>query len=130
MRAGACETVTAMDERIRFIEHKGQQILLLDFSLATASQMLSLLTQVQITVAQQDPKSVLILADYTGAEIDHKVVMKIKEVLTLDRPFVKKAAWLGTEHMHATIENLHMFSRRETVTFTTQEAALEWLVEQ
>jgi hypothetical protein len=119
-----------MDERIRFIEHKGRQILLLDFSLATASQMLSLLTRVQTTVAQQDPKSVLILADYTGAEIDHKVVMKIKEVLTLDRPFVKKAAWLGTEHMHATIENLHMFSRRETVTFTTQEAALEWLVEQ
>jgi hypothetical protein len=130
MRAGARETVIGMDERIRFIEHKGQQILLLDFSLATASQMLSLLTRVQTTVAQQDPKSVLILADYTGAEIDHKVVMKIKEVLTLDRPFVKKAAWLGTEHMHATIENLHMFSRRETVTFTTQEAALEWLVEQ
>lgn len=40
-----------MDERIRFIEHKGKPILLLDFSLATAPQMLPLLVQVQTTVA-------------------------------------------------------------------------------
>jgi hypothetical protein len=88
-----------VDERIRFIEHKGKQILFLDFSLATALQMLPLLQRVQTTVAQHGPKSVLILADYEGAEIDGKVAMKIKEVLALDRPFVKKAAWLGTEHI-------------------------------
>jgi hypothetical protein len=118
-----------MDERIRFIEHKGKQILLLDFSLATASQMIPLLMQVRTTVAQQEPKSVLVLANYQGAEIDHNVAMKIKEVLALDRPFVKKAAWLGTEHIpHALSENFHIFSQRETATFKTREEALEWLV--
>jgi hypothetical protein len=61
-----------VDDRIRFIEHKGKQILLLDFSHATAPQMLSLLMHVRTTVAQHEPKSVLILADYEGAEIDHK----------------------------------------------------------
>jgi hypothetical protein len=40
-----------MDERIRFIEHKGKQILLLDFSLATAPQMIPILMRVQTTVA-------------------------------------------------------------------------------
>jgi hypothetical protein len=40
-----------MDERIRFIEHKGKQILLLDFSLATAQQMIPLLTEVRTAVA-------------------------------------------------------------------------------
>jgi hypothetical protein len=118
-----------MDERIRFIEHKGKQILLLDFSRATASQMLLLLMQVQTTVAQHGPRSVLVLANYQGAQIDHKVAMKIKEVLALDRPFVKKAAWLGTEHIpHVLSENFHIFSQRETVTFKTREEALEWLV--
>jgi hypothetical protein len=112
-----------MDERIRFIEHKDKQILLLDFSLATATQMLPLLLQ--------GPKSVLVLANYEGAEIDHKVAMKIKEVLALDRPFVKKAAWLGTEHIpHALSENFHIFSQRETATFKTREEALEWLVQE
>jgi hypothetical protein len=117
------------EERIRFIEHQSKQILLLDFSLATASQMLPLLAQVRTTVAQQGPKSVLILADYQGAEIDNSVLIKIKEVIALDRPFVKKAAWLGTEHIpHALIENVPIFSQRETTTFKTREEALEWLV--
>jgi hypothetical protein len=118
-----------MDERIRFVEHKGKRILLLDFSCATAPEMLPLLMQVQTTVAQQRPKSVLVLADYLGAEVDHRVAIRIKEVLALDRPFVKKAAWLGTEHIpHALIENFHIFSQRETATFKTREEALEWLV--
>ena len=67
--------------------------------------------------------------NYVGAEIDHEVAMKIKEVLALDRPFVKKAAWLGTEHIpHALTETFHIFSQRETATFETREEALEWLV--
>jgi|SRR5580704_9261664 hypothetical protein len=119
-----------MDERIRFMEHKSKRILLLDFSRATASQMLPLLTQVQFTVAQQVPKSVLILANYEGAEIDHKVAMKIKEVLMFDRPFVKKAAWVGAEHIpHDLSENFHIFSQRETANFKNQAEALDWLVQ-
>ena len=119
-----------MDDRIYFIEHKGKQILLLDFSHATAAQMMTLLGYVRATVAEQGPKTVLILADYEGAEVDHAVAMKIKEVLTLDRPFVKKGAWVGSEHIpHAFMENFHTFSRREIVTFKTREEALEWLVE-
>ncbi len=120
-----------MDDRVHFFEHEGKQVLLLDFSHATAAQMFLLLDYVRTTVAQQDRHSVLILADYTAAEIDHKVAMKIKEVLTLDRPFVKKGAWVGSEHIpHAFMENFHTFSQREIVTFKTREAALEWLVKE
>ncbi|MGA9639824.1 MAG: STAS/SEC14 domain-containing protein [Terriglobales bacterium] len=119
-----------MDDRIRFIEHKGTRILLLDFSQATAPQMQLLLEYVRATVGKQGRESVIILADYEGAEVDHAVAMKIKEVLTLDRPFVKKAAWVGAEHIpHAFMENFHTFSQREIVTFKTREEALEWLVE-
>ena len=118
-----------MDDRVHFIGHKGKHILLLDFSHATAHQMFLLLDYVRTTVARHDRQSVLILADYTGAEIDHDVAMKIKEVLTLDRPFVKKSAWVGTEHIpHAFMENFHIFSQREIVTFKSREEALEWLV--
>ena len=45
-----------MDDRIHFIDHKGKQILLLDFSRATAPRVLLLLMQVQSTVAQHGPK--------------------------------------------------------------------------
>ena len=118
-----------MDDRIHFIEHKGKQILLLDFSHASIQQMQLLLEHVRITVARHARESVVTLADYHGAEIDHAVATKIKEVLTLDRPFVKKTAWVGTEGIpHAFMENFHIFSRREIVTFETREEAMDWLV--
>jgi hypothetical protein len=119
-----------MDDRIHLVEHKGKQILLLDFSHATAAQMQLLLEYTRATVAKHGRDSVIILADFEGAEIDHAVAMKIKEVLTLDRPFVKKSAWVGAEHIpHAFMENFHSFSQREIVTFKTRAEALDWLAE-
>jgi hypothetical protein len=87
-----------------------------------------LLAHVRITVAQHPRESLVTLADYTGATVDHAVATKIKEVLTLDRPFVKKTAWVGTENIpHAFMESFHIFSQREIVTFKTREEAMDWL---
>jgi hypothetical protein len=118
-----------MDDRIRFIEHQGRQILLLDYSHATATEMQLLLEYVRVTVAQHARESLLTFADFTGATVDHAVATKMKEVLTLDRPFVKKTAWVGTESIpHAFMENFHSFSQREIATFKTREEAMDWLV--
>jgi hypothetical protein len=117
-----------MDDRIRFVEHQDKQILLLDYSHATAVEMMLLLEQVRAVVARRARGSVVTLADFTGAVVDHDVAMKIKEVLTLDRPFVKKTAWVGTEGIsHAVMENFHTFSQREITTFKTREEAMDWL---
>ena len=127
--AGGFFSSTPMDDRIQFVEHKGKRILLIDFSHATAQQMQLLLEHVRITVAQHARELLLTLADFEGAEIDHAVATKIKEVLTLDRPFVKKTAWIGTDNIpHAFFENFHSFSRREIVTFKTRQEAMDWLV--
>ncbi len=102
---------------------------MIDFTNATIQQMLLLLEHVRITVAQHGRESVLALADYTGAQVDRTVATRIKEVLAMDRPFVKKSAWVGTEAIpHALMENFQSFSRREIPTFQTREEALEWLV--
>ena len=119
-----------MDDRIHFIEHEGKQILLIDASQVPAQQMLLLLEYVQIIVAKHARESVLILADLTGAKIDRTVATRIKEVLTLDRPFVKKTAWVGAENIpHALMESFHSFSQREIVLFKTREEGMNWLVE-
>ena len=120
-----------MDDRIHFVEHQGKQILILDYSNATALQMQLLLEQVRITVAQHSRESLLTLADFTGAEVDRTVATRIKEVLTLDRPFVKKTAWVGTENIpHAFMEGFHQFSQRDIATFNTREEAMDWLVDE
>ena len=118
-----------MDDRIHFIEHKGKQILSLDFSHANAQQMQLLLEHVRVVVAQHARESVLTFADFSGAEVDHAVAMKIKEVMTLDRPFVKKTAWIGAESIpHAFMENFQSFSQRSIGTFKTREEAMDSLV--
>jgi hypothetical protein len=118
-----------MDDRIHFIEHHGKQILMLDYSRANAHEMQLLLEHVRITVAQHPRDSLVTLADFTGSTVDHAVATRIKEVLTLDRPFVKKTAWVGTESVpNAFMENFHTFSQREIVTFKTREEAMDWLV--
>jgi hypothetical protein len=120
-----------MDDRIHFVEHKGKKILSIDYSHATAHEMQLLLEHVRITVAKHAHEQLVTLADFTGATVDHAVATRIKEVLTLDRPFVKKTAWVGSESIpHAFMENFHSFSQREIVTFKTREEAMDWLVEE
>jgi hypothetical protein len=84
---------------------------------------------VRADIARHAPGSVLTLVDFTGAQIDKKVATRIQEVLVLDRPYVKRSAWVGTESLpHVFYEHFKNFSQRDLPTFTTREEAMEWLV--
>jgi hypothetical protein len=116
-------------ERLHFIKHKGHAIFVIDFSNCGVKEMLLLLDQVQADVTRHAPGSLRILTDFTGAEFDKNLAQKIKKVLVVDRPYVKKSAWVGTENLpHVFYENFKSFSQRELPIFKTREEALEWLV--
>ena len=119
----------SQDRRLQFVKHKGHAIYLVDFSHCEAKEMMLLLDQVRADVARHAPGSVLTLADVTGAHFDKAVATRIKEVLVLDRPYVKKSAWVGTESLpHVFYENFKSFSQREIPAFKTREEAMDWLV--
>lgn len=116
------------EERLRFIKHKGQAIFLIDLTHCTAKELLVLLDLIRADVARHAPGSVLTLVDMNGAEIDKAVATRIKEVLVLDRPYVKRSAWVGTESLpHVYYEHFKTFSQRKLPTFKTREDAMEWL---
>lgn len=124
------DTVPPVSQRLRFIKHKGHTVFLIDFSHCKAAEIVRLLDQVRLDVAQHAPGSVLTFADFTGAEVDKKVATKIKETLVFDRPYVKKSAWIGTESLpHVFYENFKTFSQRDIPAFKNREEALDWLVE-
>ena len=101
----------------------------MDVSRCKPKEILLLLEQVRLAVARHAPKSLLTLADFTGAEIDRNVVTRMKEVLTLDRPYVKRSAWVGSESLpHIFQEHIKNFSQRDFTAFRTREEALDWLV--
>jgi hypothetical protein len=118
------------EERLRFIKHKGHAIYLIDFKNCKAKELLLLLEQVRADIARHEPGSVLTLAEFAGAEIDRNVATRVKEVLVLDRPYVKRSAWVGTESLpHVFYEHFKNFSQRELPLFKTREEAMDWLVQ-
>jgi len=118
-----------MEDRLRFIQHQNKSILFVDLTHASKQDLLILLPRIKAVVTEQPRDSVLILADLSGAQIDKDVATRVKEVLVFDRPYVKKAAWVGAEELpNVFYENFKSFSRRDLPLFKTQSEALEWLV--
>ena len=115
-------------ERIRFIQHSGQRVLLVDFRNCTSEEVTNLTSQVRQVVGQEPKGSVLALADFSGAQFSREAVTRIKEVTAMDRPFVKRAAWVGTENLPKVFyDAIRTFSVREFPVFKTREAALDYL---
>lgn len=118
-----------VNDRVRFVEHKGKTILVIDFTNSSGKEALKLLDAIQETITDQERGSVLALADFTGANIDKAVARRAQEVLVLDRPFVKKSAWVGTDSLPKVFyEHFKNFSQRELPAFKTREEAMDWLV--
>lgn len=116
-------------DRLSFVKHKGQSIFVIDFSRCSAKEMMALIEQIRVIVARHQPGSLLTLADFNHAEIDKAVATRMKEVLTLDRPYVRRSAWVHAESVpHVFYENIKSFSQREIPIFKTREEAMEWLV--
>ena len=120
-----------MDDRIRFITHKGKQILLVDVSNCSSTELLKLSRIVPLHVMPEPRGSVLLLADFTGTEFDRETVTSLKESTVFDRPHLKKSAWVGTENLPRVFyEHIKNFSQRELPTFKTREEAMDWLVKE
>ena len=133
--ASASRTVLAQlagvtrTDRVRFVTHDGKQILLVDMTNCGAEEVMKLAPEVRRIVTAQAPKSVLILSDFTGARFSRTAFTRIKEVAVFDRPFVKRAAFVGAASLPQVFyEALKTFSRREFPRFQTREEAMEWLI--
>lgn len=118
-----------MEDRIRFIEHKGKHVLLVDISNCSADEVASTARLVPSYVATQPKGSVLLLADFTGSTFDKAAIEVLKQATVFDRPHLKKSAWVGTESLPKVFyDNLKAFSQRDLPTFKTREEAMDWLV--
>ena len=117
-----------MEERIRFIDHQGKRVLLVDLSNCPINQVEKLVRSVPDYITVQPLGSVLVLTDFTGAAFDRDAIRAVKETAVFDKPFVKKSALIGTEDLPASFyDELKSYFRRELLIFKTREEALDWL---
>ncbi len=118
-----------MNERIRFVTHKGKQILLTDFSNCSAVEVEKIARAIPEYVTSQPRGSVLLLTDFTKASFDAEAMRALKEAAVFDKPYIKKSAWIGAENLPQNFEqNLKDFSRRQFPIFKSHEEALKWLI--
>lgn len=117
-----------MHERIRFIDHHGKRILLVDLSNGSADEVEEIVRRVPDYITVEPPGSVLVLTDFTGASFDRDALRAVKETAVFDKPFVKRSALIGTEDLPASFyDELKSYSRRDLLIFRTREEALDWL---
>jgi hypothetical protein len=118
-----------MEDRIRTVVHKGKQILLADMSHCMARDVEKVVLLVPSYVTSEPRGSVLLLADFTGAEFDRVAIDRLKESAVFDRPHLKRSAWVGVEALPKVFyEHIKSFSQRDLPAFKTREEAMDWLV--
>jgi hypothetical protein len=114
--------------RIRFITHKGRQILHINFSNCSPQEMLDHMRQAQRLIASQPQSSVLTLTDVTNAHYNRQVSAALKEYTNANKPFVKAAAIVGVSGLKEVVLNaIIFFTRRSFSLFASIEEAKEWL---
>jgi hypothetical protein len=119
-----------MNSRIRFITHRGKQILLVDLSHCPASEVEKVLREVPEVVTTRPLGSVLIFSDFTATTLDQDAMRVMKESAVFDKPYVKKSAWIGADSFPAGFStSLKSFSGRQISAFENREEALAWLAE-
>jgi len=120
-----------MDDRIRSISHQGKSILFVDLTNCSAAEVKKIAELLPKFLGGYPKGSVLLLADFTGAQFDRDTLTVIKEAAVFDRPHIKKSAWVGTESLPKVFyENIKTFSQRELPTFKTREEGLDYLAKE
>jgi hypothetical protein len=130
--SATCDRRYAMESahRVSFIVHKGKQVLVVDLTNCTPDEVTAVTDEVVRIVTAQPEHSVLLMADFAGAQFSRDAVTRLKEVTTYDRPYVRRAAWVHTGTLPKVFyEAIKAFSQREFPTFETREQALDFLLE-
>ena len=116
-------------DRIHFIMHHGQRILLLDFTGCTPEQIAEISDQAPALVTSEPAGSVCVVADFTGAEFSRAAVERIKIATAIDKRYIKRAAWVLDHNLpKALYDSVRTFSARDFPVFSTRVEALDFLV--
>jgi hypothetical protein len=119
--------------KVRFITHKGVQVVLLDFVNITASDeaLAAVAEAARFIGALPHDGRTLTCTDATGTRYDRRSIDALKDMTKANRPIVRAAAIVSTSPIHrAAVSMLAMVSRRKLESFDTREKALDWLVTQ
>jgi hypothetical protein len=118
---------------VRFIDHKGKRVILLDFAniVSVDVGLAAVAEAAQFIGGQPKDGTSLTLTDATGTIYDRKIIDALRAMTEANRPIVKAAAVVSDSAIHrAAATMLAIVTRRKLEIFPTRAGALDWLVSQ
>jgi hypothetical protein len=123
------ERAQVLNERIQFINHRGKEILLLDFSNSEADEVLQIIHQATVLIGTKAEHSLLTLTDVTNARFNEAVGEGMKNFTLHNKPYVRAGAVVGITGLKRIIFGAVMaFSQRKLLSFDDREQAKAWLI--
>jgi hypothetical protein len=117
-----------MTERVRFIQHKGKEILLIDFSSGTAQEVLAAMSEAQRVIGGRPFGSVRTLTDVTDGRYDRDVTESLKAYVAHNKPYVVAGAVVGLNDLKTILFNfLNRFTGRTLRAMENTDSAKDWL---
>jgi hypothetical protein len=119
-------------ERTRFIDHKGTQVLLLDYAgMRDPEAGVREIHRSMQFVARQPKGSLRVLTVVRDARYNAAVLQGLKELASHNEPYVRASAVVGIGGLHRiAYQAIILFSKRNIKTFDTEAEALDWLATQ
>ncbi len=117
-------------DRVRFLNHREKEILLLDFSNTDADEVIKIIDHAKDLISTRPAQSLLTLTDVTNARFNERVGQGMKEFALYNKPYVKAGAVVGITGLKRIIFGAVMaFTQRELEPFDSREEALHWLTD-
>lgn len=123
-----------MKDTVRWINHKGKRILLVDFKDYTTKRIKTgeyknYLQEARQIIDTQPRKSLLIITDITNAGFTYQSNTAMKSFAKANTPYVKASAVVGVTGLKkVVITSVRILTGRNIKIFDTVDEAKEWLV--
>ncbi len=120
-----------MSDRVKWIEHKGKQIIFLDYTKLNprdGESFIDVLDEAKEFVLAAG-NNLLVLVDIRNSYGDSKITKRLKQDGKLEKPQIKKEAVVGISGAkEILLKGINLFSNIGITPFKDLEEAKDWLV--
>jgi hypothetical protein len=119
-------------ERVRFEQHQGKQILIVDVSnFDKVEESITVLTKAREVIGAQAPKSLLLITNVANSHYDPQAVDAIKKYSAFATPYLKASAVVGVGGIKRVVyQAIIRLTGRNIPNYETEAQAKDWLVGQ
>lgn len=118
-------------ERVRSIRHKSVEILWIDWSNATADEILQAIETAKRLIASRPERSVRTLTTVGGARMERRITDALKEYVAHNKPYVLAGAVVGLNDLKTVIFNfVNRTTGRSLRAMGSIDEAKDWLAQQ